>query len=280
MKRLLASAVLVLSAAAASAQFEGEADFKIASNPGKGQSLAGTGRMLVTRSAYRAEWEMQMSGPAPRKPQSGPPPKMKMTMFAKVADPERLTMLNDESKTYSIWDASKNRDAGKTPKESYTVEKLGKETVAGLSCQNALLTSSRGNTIEVCVSRELAVSSDWLAAMNRREGGGASWIQALRDNGLEGFPIRLVMGGRNGAETTMTMELTRVERRSLPAELFEVPAGYKQTDFAMGGLSPEQEKAMSDARRKMNERMDAMSPEERKQYEETMKRFAVPTPKP
>ena len=235
--------------------------------------------MLVTRSAYRAEWEMQMSAAPQRKAQSGPPPTMRMTMFAKVSDPARLYMLTDEAKTYSIWDASKTRDMSKAPKETYSVQKLGKDTVAGLSCQNVLLTASRGNTIEACVSRELAVSSDWLAAMNRREGAGR-WIQALRENGLEGFPVRLVMRGKGSKEATMTMELTGVDRRSLPASLFEVPAGYKQTDFAMGGLSPEQEKAMSEARRQMNERMENMSPEERKQHEEMMKRFAAPTPKP
>lgn len=280
MKRLLAGILLTTLASAASAQFEGEANFKIMTNPGKGQSLVGTGTMLVSRNAYRAEWEMQMSPTSQRKPQSGPAPKMKMTMFTKTADPERLYMLNDENKTYSIWDASKNRDAAKAPKETYTVQKLGKDTVAGLSCQNALLTSSKGNTIEACISREFAVSSDLLTALSRREGAAGSWIQALRDEGLEGFPVRLAMGGRGGKDITMTMELTRIDRRSLPASLFEVPAGYKQTDFAMGGLSPEQDKAMSDARAQMNEAMEKMTPEERKQYEEMMKRFAAPTPKP
>ena len=52
-----------------------------------------------------------------------------------------------------------------------------------------------------------------------------------------------------------------------------MPADYKQTGFAVGGLTPEQEKAMSDA-------LKRMSPEQRKQYEETMKRHGQPTPVP
>ena len=52
-----------------------------------------------------------------------------------------------------------------------------------------------------------------------------------------------------------------------------MPAGYKETDFAVGGLTPEQEKAMSEA-------LKRMSPEQRKQYEEMMKRHGQPTPAP
>ncbi len=76
------------------------------------------------------------------------------------------------------------------------------------------------------------------------------------------------------------MELTRVEKKSLPASLFQVPAGYKQTDTAIGGLSPEQEKAMRDARSQMDEAMKNMTPEQRKAVEDAMKRYGQPTPVP
>jgi hypothetical protein len=62
--------------------------------------------------------------------------------------------------------------------------------------------------------------------------------------------------------------------------MFQVPPGYEQTDFAVGGLSPEQEKALADARAQMDEAMKNMSPEERKQVEEMMKRYGQPTPVP
>ena len=59
-----------------------------------------------------------------------------------------------------------------------------------------------------------------------------------------------------------------------------MPAGYKQTEFAIGGLSPEQQKAVSDARTRMREALDRMTPEQRKAYEDAMKRYARPTPAP
>src|SRR5206468_5231998 len=54
------SAVLVLcgllaGTAAARAQFEGVADFRITTNTGKGEAVPGTGKISVTRAAYRME---------------------------------------------------------------------------------------------------------------------------------------------------------------------------------------------------------------------------------
>ena len=57
-----------------------------------------------------------------------------------------------------------------------------------------------------------------------------------------------------------------------------MPAGYKKTDVAMGGLTPEQEKAMGDAKKQMEEAMKDMSPEERKAFEDAMKRYGQQPP--
>jgi hypothetical protein len=267
----IAATVLFAAAATASAQFEGIADFKV-THTGQGQSLNGTGRMYVSPRAYRSEFEMQMTGD--RQARKGAPGSMKMTMFSKLSEPDKLYMLNDAAKTYSIWDLSKSREEMKdSPQETYTVKKLGKDTVAGLSCQNALLTSSKGNEIEACVSRDFAASSDWIAAMNRGDRASGSWIHALKRAGIEGFPVRWSTRSRGSQDATMTMEMTRVEKKSLPASLFELPAGYKQSDTALGGLTPEQQKQMDDA-------MKDLTPEQRKAFEDAMRRSGQPTPRP
>jgi Domain of unknown function (DUF4412) len=266
----IAATLLFAAAASASAQFEGVADFKITTNTGQKQSVNGTGKMYVAPRAYRSEFEMQMTGSGSK----GAPGAMKMTMFSKLSEPDKIYMLNDESKTYSVWDLSKSREDMKDlAKETYTVKKLGKDTVAGLSCQNALLTSSKGDEIEACVSRDFAASSDWIAAMNRGDKAAGSWIHSLKGAGIEGFPVRWSTRSKGSKDATMTMELTRIEKKSLPASLFEVPAGYKQTEMAIGGLTPEQQKQVDDA-------MKNLTPEQRKAYEDAMKRYAQPTPKP
>jgi len=269
------AAVLSLASAIASAQFEGIASFKMTTGSGPDMSARGDGKIFLSPAGYRVEWAMDLS--SMKKDHEGAkaaPATMAMTMLARKAEPAKVYMLNDEKKTYSVVDAGKAvEDRGKTPKDPFTVKKLGTATVAGYSCQNVLLTSSKDTEIEVCVAKELAASSEWLASLNRRNPEGASWLGALKEQGIEGFPVRWVIRKKGSTQPLTTMEITRIDKKPLPASLFDVPAGYTETKFAMRGLTPEQEKAMSQMRQNM-------TPEQRKAYEEKMKRYAQPTPTP
>lgn len=281
------SAVLILcgvlaGTGAARAQFEGVADFKVTTNTGKGETMPATGKISVTRAAYRMEMETDVSKVSRGKSgrAADAPQHIKMTMFGKVAEPDKLYMIDDANKTYSVWDLKKMRGQMKDKDgPTYTVVKKGTETLAGLACQRAELTSSTGTVIDVCVAKEFAVSGDWLAALGRRQRENTSWMSTLRDNGLVGFPVRYSVRQKGAAEPFVTMEVTRVTKGPVPEALFEVPAGYKETEFAMGGLSPEQQKSVSDARAKMREALAHMTPEQRKAYEDAMKKYA-PTPSP
>jgi hypothetical protein len=276
--RIVFVLALLLPAAAAPmlAQFEGEADFRISTRRDKGGPIEGTARMYSSRTGFRMEYAMPTGST-----KQGAPGETRMTMVAQLPNPEKVYLINDENKTYSVWDTKSGRESKKGGGEKYEVEKLGSDTVAGYSCQNARLTSSKGNVFDVCVTRELGASSDWIAAaMNRNDPDALSWVQALKAHGIEGFPIRWSIRSRGSKQPATVMELTRAQKKAVPAAMFQVPPGYKQTDFAVGGLTPEQEKAMGDARAQMNEAMKNMSPEERKQLEEMMKRYGQPTPVP
>lgn len=274
-RRFLAAAALALVASVASAQFEGEATFKITTRREKGAPLEGTAHMFSSKTGFRMEWEMA-TGASRR----GGPQQIKMVMLAKLPNPEKVYLVNDANRTYSVWDTKKAREDAKTaPKETYTVEKLGMDRVAGYACQNVRVTSSKGSVFDLCVTKEFGASSDWLAAMNRNDPEAGSWLKSLRDAGIEGSPVRWSVRTKGSAEPTMVMELVRADKKALSAALFEVPAGYKETGMAVGGLTPEQEKAMADARAQMQESLKDMTPEQRKQYEEMMKRYA-PTPAP
>jgi hypothetical protein len=61
------------------------------------------------------------------------------------------------------------------------------------------------------------------------------------------------------------MELVRFERKSVPGSFFEIPGGYKKTEGASGNLTAEQQKQFNDA-------LSQMTPEERKRFEEMMKK--------
>jgi hypothetical protein len=246
-----------------------------------GHDATGTGRLYAASGGYRSEWETQIEGGSSRKDeQSAASKRFKMTMLGKRSDPDKMYMLNDEHKTYSVMDLKKIReDAKNVSHDTYTVEKLGKDTVAGLSCQKATLTTSKGAVFDVCMSTEWGTSSEWISSMSRTRDSG-SWFAALKEKGVEGFPLRFAMRHKGSTEPSMVMEVTHVDRKSLPSSLFEVPPGYKETDTAIGGLTPEQEKQLSQAREQMKDALDKMTPEQRKAYEDAMKKYAQPTPKP
>jgi hypothetical protein len=280
-------AALVLGAAFAApparAQFEGMAEMKITTSTGKGESVPALGKIFVSTTAHRMEWELDVSRFAKGKSAGGSdtPQKIRTVLFGTQADPDHLTMIDDVHKTYSVWDLKKTRaETSELPKPTYAVRKLGTETVAGLSCQKAELTSSNGSVIDVCVSKDFGGSSDWLTVLGRRQREGSGWVAALRENGLTGLPLRFAMRTKAGADPFVTMQVTKIERGPQPEALFAVPAGYKQTEFALGGLSPEQQKAVSDARARMRKALDKMTPEQRKAYEDAMKRSGTPTPTP
>jgi hypothetical protein len=262
------------------AQFEGVADFKITFHGEGTQGMESSGKMYASKAGYRSEWEMAVSGRGARKGDSASgPQKMKMTMVGKKGDPDHVYMVNDENKTYSVMDLKKIREDSKDlqDKKTYTVQKLGGDTVAGMACQKASLTSSRGDVFDVCVSKEFGADADVISAMTRNRRSG-SWFAALKDAGLEGFPVRFGTRPKADAEPTMVWELTRVERKSVPASLFDVPPpGYRRTDYAVGGLTPEQQKTLDDAKAKM---MENMTPEQRKAYEDAMRKYGQPTPNP
>jgi hypothetical protein len=65
-----------------------------------------------------------------------------------------------------------------------------------------------------------------------------------------------------------TMELTKVERKSLKAALFEIPPGYTKREGMMGAASVMAPGGNDD----MRKAMESLSPEQRKQIEEMMKR--------
>jgi hypothetical protein len=279
---LRAFCLAALSAVPASvyAQFEGVADFKVTFHGERSQGMQSSGKILASHGAYRSEWDMEIPARSGRDGRTPEPNRhIKLTMVGRGDDPDHAYMLDDENKTYSVMDLKKIREDSKdiASRETYTVQKQGSDTVAGISCQKATLTSSKGRVFDVCASKDWGVSADLVSALTRNQRSG-SLFGALKDAGVEGFPVRFAMRPGKDAEPTMVWEVTRVERKTLPASLFAVPPpGYKQTDRAVSSLSPEQRKAIDDAKARMRENM---TPEQRKAYEDAMRKHGQPTPNP
>ncbi len=254
--RIPLAALLALPLAAA-AQWEGVLDMKLT-----GKDTSGSAKAFVGKPGGRFEMNMT-STQAQQMGQGG----IKMVVLSKTAEPGISYMINDAQKSYARIDVNemqKNLPKSEQDKK-WTVKRLGSDSVAGYACEKALLAQEGGTSEnEVCVSKEILGGAGMLGA-GRRDASSQSLEKAMKANGLEGMPIRMVVREKGKPEAMVTWELVKAEKRPLPASTFEVPAGYKETSMMGTMMSPEQQKQMDDA-------MKNMSPEQRKMIEEMMKK--------
>jgi Spy/CpxP family protein refolding chaperone len=259
---LLPAAAALALALPARAQFEGVIESKMTMSGGeKGHAGSATGTTYVSKSGARMEMTMET-----------PMGSMKMTTLHRNDKPGVVYMINDARKSYSEMDLSKTQETAST--EKYTVKKLADEKVAGYDCQHALVTNDKGEESEVWVTKEIGGAAAFWAGQDRRGKSGLG--KALKDAGLDGWPMRMKSHPR-GNDGSVTWEVVKVEKKSVPSAMLEVPAGYTKSEggpMGMAGgmqLSPEQQKKMDEAMKARDEALSKMTPEQRQQYEEMMK---------
>lgn len=256
----------LLSPAAAWAQTEGVATFTMSSNSPERAGPQGEYRMYFSRNAYRIEMQMDLSsarGDRPEGSRTNAPSTFRMTMIGKVSEPDKIYTVNDERKTYSVTNVPKKGEYKSDA--TWTVKRLGRDAVAGFSCDNVQLTSSTGSVVDACLSPELVSTTAWFSAMSRRNASEHTWVAAMQEAGVKGFPVRMKFRSSTG-QGGIDMQLVSFERKSISSAMFEIPAGYTETrGTMMGGMSPEQEKQMNDA-------LSKMTPEQRKMIEDAMKK--------
>jgi hypothetical protein len=268
---------LLLSAAPAFAQFEGLLEMKMTTD-GKDGEFSGTGKMTaaVAKAGARCEMNMQMGAMG-----------LKMVVLQKTDKPNLLYHLDDANKTYQEIDLTEmQKMAGQQQPDGrkYTVEKLGQETILGYKTQHVLVKQQNpgnrpGMTTEMWTAKDLldyATFSRWQARQGKG-GGEEAMAKALKDAGADGLPLKSIATTPEG--TKVTMEVVKVDKKSLPASTFEIPAGYTKSEGGMmgmmGGLSgpqgDEARKQMENAQQQMQEALKNMTPEQREAIEKMMK---------
>jgi hypothetical protein len=267
---------LLLAALPAYAQFEGVLEMKTTMATKDGETHGGgTMNVAVGKAGTRCEMNMQMGGMA-----------MKMVMLQKTGTPDTMYRIDDANKTYTEVDLAKMREmAGKqTDTKKYTVEKLGQETILGYKTQHVLVKDEspgrgEGATTELWTAKDVLDYATF-NKLQARPGKGASQealVKALKDAGADGLPLKSVATTADG--TKVTMEVVTADKKSLAASTFEIPAGYTKSEGgamgAMGGMSGPQ---VDDAKKKMDEALKNMTPEQREMVEKMMKQRKAGNP--
>ena len=146
-------------------------------------------------------------------------------------DPKTSTvaMVDDESKTYTpIHFEGSGAPQANTSPETAQIEKSGKhETIAGIDCER-WTAHDNGKRSEVCIAQGIAFFD--LGSLKSGKGSGGL-AKELREKKL--FPLRDVEYDASGKELSR-MEVTKVEKKSIPDADLEVPKGYAK--IALPGM--------------------------------------------
>jgi len=266
LRAAVALAVLV-HAVPTPAQFEGVADVKM-TGEGVNEQMTGKGRLYLSKVA----WRMELATVLPGKSQGptgakAPAEDFRLVTFGKASEPRKSWMLNERTKTYAVIEEDEGRAGGGSP-DDWTVTKLGQDQVAGFPCTNVKAQHADGEQIwEGCLAKDF-ISGAWLKSADTEDGW---WTIVAKRVGVTGYPVRMIARRPDGTEKHR-FEIVKVERKKVPASLFEVPAGYRQgTMMDVLPQSPEQQRELQEAQKRAAEAMKDMSPEQKKMLEDMMK---------
>ena len=207
---------LLCSVAVSAASFEGKVDMKMTSD-GKSQAIS-----------------YQMKGGKIRVEMPG-----QKAMGGMIMDPAKreTTVIMDAQKMYmtmAMPDVAAMATGAKS--ENVKFEKTGeKETILGYSAEKYRVVDG-DTTTEMWLAEGLGTFMMANAGNPMAGGRGGApapqgWEKALA--GKELFPLRVVGKSKAGRET-LRMDVTAIEKKTLPDALFTPPAGYQKLD--MGGM--------------------------------------------
>jgi len=147
----------------------------------------------------------------------------------------RAVMLMDAQKMAMVMTLPDPATAapGEAPNEAPKLEKTGeKEKILGHTAEKYIVTH-QGTKPDLWLAEGLGafVAFNPGSAMGGRGGPPApkGWERALA--GKELFPLRVVSYDKAGQEASR-MEVTAIDKQSLPDTLFAVPADYQQMDMS------------------------------------------------
>jgi Domain of unknown function (DUF4412) len=135
-----------------------------------------------------------------------------------------LNTSGDQLKALGAARRGPKQDKQEAPK--VTLNKTGKfDTVAGRKCENwEAIGDTRKSTI--CVAEE---ETRWFQIPLSSLPSEHAWAAELLDG--KHFPLRFIAYGKDGATESQRVEVTKIDKKALPAADFEYPATYRVSDF-------------------------------------------------
>jgi hypothetical protein len=209
--------------------------------------LGPMGTMKVYAQDGNSRSEINMTSPMP----------IDIVSLSLKSSPAVVYMLSEKNKTYSEMDVSKSEQWKDSPEDQYEITVLGKEKVNGYNSTHVKVKHKDSKLEEeLWLSTEVADYSAFMKAKTKFT-GRENLYKALEAKGAAGFPVR-ILASEHGND--IQVDFVKAEKRDNPASLFRLD-GYSKTSSAMGGASMQE----------MMQKIQNMTPEEKKAFMEQMK---------
>ncbi len=240
------------------AQFEGTLYMTVTHKHGGGNM-----RVQFSRTGVRSEVQMKTPNGAG----------MELVFLHQFKNPNIGYRIDDAARTYTEIDLKAARELRqKSEGTGYTAKKIGTETVHGYSCIHSVVTDGNGRETEMWTSKEIGDLSSMTKMMGANAPTNEGMSAALKSVGGDGFPVKVVNKGRDPNDGDSVMELTKVEKKAPPASAFILPEGYKKIELKAhtdndphAGMSGAGMNLPPEARKRLEERLKSMTPEQREQ---------------
>ncbi len=250
MKKYILTLTIAFTALLSNAQNGAVMEYKITT------SKNATGSMKINYSEYGSMNEFNMV--MPQMPGGG----IATKYLVQKSNPDAIFAINDKDKSYK---EIKKQTTETEDTKTYTVKKVGDETVNGYKCKHFTVsdgkeTSDEWTTKDIKEYDKYAESYKTNKRMttDKRE-------KAIKDEGCEGIPVKMVKKGSE-REGDMTMELVKIDKKTFAKSDFEIPTGYTKS-----GEGAASSKGGTSEIKTQQEIMN-MTPEERAKYIEEMKK--------
>jgi hypothetical protein len=151
----------------------------------------------------------------------------------------QIIIVMDQQRMYMVKDlpdpASYQKPAGtgglaapaSTPSDVSFKDTGQKETIAGYECEKYEVTTSKGTT-DIWATDQLGMFGGLSmgGGPGRRPSAPSAWESVMKGSGF--FPMRVVS---NDGGKQFKLEVTQVEKQSLPDSMFAPPDGYRKFDL-------------------------------------------------
>jgi hypothetical protein len=154
----------------------------------------------------------------------------KQSVILKASQADSAFILNDAAKTVLALDlkAAMKQNAQINTDTKYTVEKLGKATIAGYACEHVKLSSDE-TSIELWTTKSVMSFESYQKLQRQNPNlSSSSFIKALKDAKADGFPVKMI---QQGEDIKFESEVVKVEKKKIPTSLFEIPKDFARTSL-------------------------------------------------